>query len=303
MISVALATYNGGSYVEPFLASVQAQDWPNVRLVVSDDGSTDGTPDRIAALWADAAIHRNTATRGVIGNFSNAMMQAGGSYVALADQDDIWEPHKLSTLMRRMQACEASHPGVPVMVFSDLKVVDSNLRVLQDSFFASTNKDIRAARLADYLVSNHVPGCTMLVNDALLQRALPIPPGVMMHDWWLALVAATFGVVDHVEAQLVQYRQHGANTLGAPTATASLAKWRNRVEAPLHRIHDYRRAALDTRRTLSLFRDRFAEVMSAEARTTFATMLDRGPIARLRLLRGAHTGENRIKSVFQISLM
>jgi hypothetical protein len=125
----------------------------------------------------------------------------------------------------------------------------------------------------------------------------------MMHDWWLALVAATFGVVDHVEAQLVHYRQHGANTLGAPTAAASLAKWRNRVEAPLHRIYDYRRAALDTRRTLSLFRDRFTEAMSAEARATFATMLDRGPIARLRLLRGAHTGENRIKSVFQISLM
>ena len=70
-------------------------------------------------------------------------------------------------------------------------------------------------RFARLLVSNTVTGCTALCNEALLRRALPIPPAAVMHDWWLALVAGAFGRLSFIDAPLLQYRQHGANTIGA----------------------------------------------------------------------------------------
>jgi hypothetical protein len=65
------------------------------------------------------------------------------------------------------------------------------------------------------LVSNTVTGCTALCNEALLMRALPVPAQAVMHDWWLALVAGAFGRLSYIDAPLLQYRQHGANTIGA----------------------------------------------------------------------------------------
>jgi glycosyltransferase involved in cell wall biosynthesis len=295
-ISVALATYNGERYLEPFLASVRAQDWPDVRLVVSDDGSTDRTRELVASLWPGAAVHRNTAARGVIGNFSNAMTQTGGGYVALADQDDIWEPTKLSSLMRRMQACEARDPGKPVMVFSDLKVVDSDLNVLGDSFFRFTSKSLKASAPRDFLLSNHVPGCTMLLNDALLKLALPVPAEVMMHDWWLALVAAAFGTVDSVEEPLVLYRQHGFNTVGAPMTERLFKRWFGRLGEPMRRLDSCRRQAGLARGTLVAFRDRFGDTAPPAVQATLRTMLDGHAVGRLREIRSARTGETRMKA-------
>ncbi len=303
VISVALATYNGTRYIEPFLASVRSQDWDDVRLVVSDDGSTDGTGEQIASLWNGAAIHRNTAARGVIGNFSNAMTQAGGGYVALADQDDVWEPHKLSTLMREMEACERHHPDGPVLVFSDLKVVDSNLNVIGDSFFRSTSKSLQASGVQDFLLSNHIPGCTMLVNDALLRLALPIPAEVMMHDWWLALVAASFGVVGSVDDPLVLYRQHGSNTVGAPMTEHWFTRWGTRLGKPVRGLRSCRVQALLARNTLIAFRKRFGDAVPPATQRILDTMLDGNAIGRMRQVRHARTGETAVKSALVAALM
>ena len=302
-ISVALATYNGARYIEPLLDSVRNQDWADVRLVVSDDGSTDGTRELVARLWEDAAVHRNTAARGVIGNFSNAMTQAGGGYVALADQDDVWEPHKLSTLMGRMQACEARHPGAPVLVFSDLKVVDATLNVIDHSFFGSTSKSLQASGPQDFLLSNHIPGCTMLLNDALLRLALPVPSEVMMHDWWLALVAASFGVVDSVDDPLVMYRQHGSNTVGAPTTEHWSALWRERLGKPMRGLQRCREQALLARNTLTAFRNRFGDTAPPAVQHILRTMLDGRAAGRVRQIRHARTGETAVKSALVAAMM
>lgn len=302
-VSVALASYNGMKYIETFLRSVRNQDWAGLSLVVSDDASSDTTVRIISDVWPEATIVSNTGPAGAIGNFSNALSHARGGYVALADQDDVWMPEKINRLMAKMTAVEGRNPGMPVLIFSDLKVVDEELNIIQNSFFQSTNKNIDAAILRDFVIGNHIPGCAMLVNDALLQRALPIPVDVMMHDWWLALVASTFGVIEHVDAPLILYRQHGSNTLGAPTLGKSAGKWRRRMQGPSHRMQDYRRNAAAARRTLLAFRDRFAGALPSEATKILRLVLDKGPFVRLITLRGAHTGENRIKALIQGALM
>ncbi len=302
-ISVAMATYNGARYLAPFLASVRSQDWPDVRLVVSDDGSTDGTREKVVELWPDAKVCRNTETRGVIGNFSNAMAQVGGGYVALADQDDVWEPNKLSVLMARMQECEARHPGVPVLIFSDLKVVDADLNVINDSFFSLTSKSLQAKTARDYLLSNHIPGCTMLINDALLRLVLPVPPQVMMHDWWLALVASSFGIIESVEQPLILYRQHGSNTMGAPVTRHPLTRWISRLTGPIQSVRNCRRHAGMTRATLLAYRERFGDRAPPAMQEMLRVMLDGHAPARLRLIRSAHTGETRMKAALVAAFM
>lgn len=302
-VSVALASYNGAQYIRPFLASLEAQDWPSVRLCVSDDGSTDATTAIISEEWREATVVRNSGKQGVVSNFSSAIALTKGGYVALADQDDIWVPDKLSRLMATMIQRETLDPAKPVLIFSDLTVVDSELNVLQSSFFNSTEKSMTAAKLPDFMLSNHIPGCSILFNDALCRLALPIPPNVKMHDWWLALVAATFGVIDYVDAPLVLYRQHGSNTLGAPTSAGLSSQWRNFVRNPLDRVRSYQQHAAETRNILLVFRERFASTMLPSELATFCDVLDRGPLTRLLALRGAHTGENRMRSFFQAALM
>lgn len=143
----------------------------------------------------------------------------------------------------------------------------------------------------------------MLMNAALLRLVLPIPQGVMMHDWWIALAAATFGIIDCVDEALILYRQHGGNEMGAPIVRSTVAKWQDRFSSPFARIKDYRRYATQTRSTLDLFRRRYQNRMPSSAETMYDTMLDRGLPHRALALVGARTGENFIKTAALALLM
>ncbi|MFS0771532.1 glycosyltransferase family 2 protein [Sphingomonas sp. 1P08PE] len=302
-IDVALATFNGAAYLDAFLDSLDRQDYADVSLVVADDGSTDRTIELLRRRSGPSAkIFPNEGDKGVIGNFNTALTLTAADHVALADQDDVWLPGKLSRLSSLLSALEGQKLG-PALVFSDLNVVDRDLEIIHRSFFASGHKSINACHLQDFIVSNHIPGCSMMVNRSLLDLALPIPSAVMMHDWWLALVAVTFGIVGRIEEPLVLYRQHGGNTLGAQAGTGSVAKWIERLRAPRDRIIDYRRQSQAARRTLVAFRDRYDEIMPDEAQHIFTAILDGGPIAKLRTLAGAHTGENRLRGLIQGALI
>ena len=102
------------------------------------------------------------------------------------------------------------------MLHTDLAVVDRQLQPLAASFWAMQDQDPVAARhLRRNLVGNCAAGCTILINRALRDRAVPIPPAAIMHDWWLMLVASAFGHVIQLPLPMVLYRQHGRNALGA----------------------------------------------------------------------------------------
>jgi hypothetical protein len=100
-------------------------------------------------------------------------------------------------------------------VHSDLQVVAEDETVIADSFLEYQGLVAARNRLKDIVFSNTVTGCTALLNAPLARKALPIPAAAMMHDWWLALVAAAFGQIVFEPGKLVKYRQHGRNTLGA----------------------------------------------------------------------------------------
>ena len=288
-IDVALATYNGARFLPTFLDSVAGQDWPNVGIVASDDGSTDDTGDILAAFPRTKSIGRNPRS-GIVTNFDNALAQTTAPYVALADQDDVWRADKLTLMMTAMRKAEQQRAG-PVLVFSDLALVDDELRPLHASFFDATDKDRDAKKLEDFVLGNHIPGCAMLINRALVDLALPIPAESRMHDWWIALVAAGLGQVVHVDQPLIQYRQHQSNNMGAPVRQRGVF---NKMSGLRRRLAGYRNAARDARLLMRLFQDRYADRLSLADRQAVATMLEGSALARFRLLRAARVGSGRV---------
>lgn len=222
VVEVVLATYNGGQFLDELLDSMLAQTFQQWRLVVRDDGSSDGTlelleafqkqyPDRIAMLRDDRG------NLGARGNFAAIADRTTGDYLMFADQDDTWYPSKIEVTLAEMLAVErANGPDVPVLVHTDMKVVDIAGNVIAESFWEYQNLNAATGmKLPRQLVQNYVTGCSMMINRKLLSLALPIPSNAIMHDWWFALVASAFGEIAAVKAQTLKYRQHGGNSIGA----------------------------------------------------------------------------------------
>lgn len=232
MIDILLSTYNGERHLASQLDSILAQTFSGWRLLIRDDGSSDATLaviDRYVARAPDkiGRIATGGSRIGPCQSFSTLLEASTASYVMFCDQDDVWLPDKVEVSLRRLQQLEARHGrAMPLAVFTDLKVVDEELRELASSFWSQLRlRPHQGQRLNRLLFQSVANGCTMIFNAALRARAKPIPPDAIMHDWWLMLVAAAFGRTDHVDEQTVLYRQHGANVCGADrSGTADLMR-------------------------------------------------------------------------------
>ncbi len=229
-ITILLAAYNGAAFLAEQIESIQRQTYTAWRLLIRDDGSTDRSVEVVREFAAhDPRVELLTDARGrlgVVGNFAALAESVGWvesarptqpGYVAFCDQDDVWHPQKLAMQLECMQAAERdSAPHTPLAVHTDLAVVDSRLRPLHPSFLRFQGLWHESDRpLRTLVVQNFVTGCTLLVNRALLEVALPMPPQALVHDWWLALCAAATGRLEFLPQATVDYRQHGGNTIGA----------------------------------------------------------------------------------------
>ncbi|MDP2962554.1 MAG: glycosyltransferase family 2 protein [Sulfurimicrobium sp.] len=217
-----MATYNGSAYIEEQLASLRAQSYADWRLWIRDDGSTDGTVETIRRFAAQdervRLLEPDGIRKGASGSFFSLLERfaSEADYLMFCDQDDVWLPNKVEITLARMQEMEARFGmETPLLVHTDLSVADCDLNVLASSFwcYQGLNPDVKG--LSRLLVQNNVTGCTTMVNRALAGLACPAPSGAIMHDWWLAVVAAGFGKIGCVPQPTMLYRQHGANDIGA----------------------------------------------------------------------------------------
>lgn len=232
-IDILLATYNGARFLPEQLASLAAQTHSNWRVILRDDGSSDGS-EQIVRRWARAGGHDLVVLEdgrrnlGAKGNFAALLEASDAPYFACCDQDDVWLPDKLALMLARLREAEAGLPaGTPVLAYSDLQVVDECLRQVSPSFraYASLRQPRAGRAVIDLMTQNVVTGCALLGNAALRAKALPIPDEAMMHDWWLAMVCATAGRLVEISETTVLYRQHGKNAIGAVRWTSiALAK-------------------------------------------------------------------------------
>ena len=228
-VAVLLSTYNGEKYLAEQLDSLLKQSYKNLTVVIRDDGSRDGTLDVIHSYlerFPDTFhwIESDGQNLGAGGSFSFLMqyvlehkIELGleKAYMMFCDQDDVWIDNKIELEMQSMLAAEAGNANTPVLVHSDLKVVSDSRSPTAGSFMRYQGLEAARNRFGQILLCNIATGCTVLINEPLAARSLPVPPEAIMHDWWLALVAAAFGKMILVDRPLVEYRQHDSNTLGA----------------------------------------------------------------------------------------
>lgn len=221
---IILATYNGERYLAALLDSIIAQSDPDWTLLVRDDLSSDGTLALLRCYCERdpriVLIDDGLGRLGVRDNFARLLNEAevnGARFFALCDQDDVWRSEKLGRMRSALEESECrSGAEVPRLAYADLQLIDGDDRLMAASHFAYAGASaVRKGVDVWLLAHNVIPGCAMVGNRALLSLALPLPRGVLHHDWWLAVLAATVGEVITVDSVLTEYRQHSGNVIGA----------------------------------------------------------------------------------------
>lgn len=217
-VSVALAAYNGERYLLSQLTSILSQLGEADEVVVVDDASTDSTAQLVEGL-KDARIRllRNSSNQGVFKSFERAMRSTSGELVFLSDQDDVWHPDKVRTVTAAF-----TDPSVS-LVLSDATVIDAEGRVLDSSFYRSTGTF--EPGLFRTLIRNRYLGCTMAIRRGMMQRVLPFPDKMPMHDMWIGIVNRLHGKVVYLDQPLMSYRRHGSNVSRSGSVLQRL-KWR-----------------------------------------------------------------------------
>lgn len=220
-VDILMATYHGEKYLETQIYSILNQSFQDFRLLICDDHSKDGTlrllekfsnehPNKIVIIKSEKNL-------GAKGNFSYLMQHAEADYIMFADQDDFWMEEKIEKTLNEMKLLENVHGRLmPLLVHSDLTVVDQDCAILDRSFWKYSNLKVDSYhKLNRFLMQNVVTGCTMMINQNLIKLSCPVPAESFMHDWWIALVASAFGKIGIVNEPTILYRQHSSNTLGA----------------------------------------------------------------------------------------
>ena len=218
-VEILLATYNGECYLREQLNSILNQDYTDWIIRACDDASTDHTYEILLEYkkkFPDKFIieKRQTGFGSAKLNFAHLIKESVCDYVMCCDQDDVWLPNKISLTLQAMK--ENEKVELPILVHTDLKVVDANLNVLSDSFFLHSNYN-KTPQYKDLLIQNHVTGCTMMMNRALVDliNLQQNYDDILMHDWLAAIVAAGLGKLVFVDCPTMLYRQHEVNSVGA----------------------------------------------------------------------------------------
>ena len=208
-----MATYNGAVYIKEQLESILSQIGPEDEIVISDDGSTDATLDVIKSIGSPCIrIVQGPRMKSPSKNFEHALAQAKGDIIFLCDQDDVWQPNKVAVMLQALKTAAC--------VVSDCCVVDAQLNVMAPSFYHVVRK--HEGRWYNLLVRNCYLGCCMVMRREVLDKALPFPKTVPMHDIWLGNVAAFYYSLRFIPDILMAYRRHGKNasTTSDPSASS-----------------------------------------------------------------------------------
>ena len=218
------------------------------------------------------------------------------------DQDDVWKPDKIYLTLQKMEALEARYGDkTPILVHSDLSVVDSNLEMIAESFFQYANIPKRIV-LNQLMVQNSVTGCTMMINRCLQQYFLrPLPMSkIIMHDYWAALIAKVFGKIGFVNEPTMYYRQHGNNSVGAKDAKNPVFLYHRLKEGK----NSYRRMMIESMEQIQGFVEIYGEEIDNldvyELLECYGELYYKGKIKRLNFYKNHHVlKEGNIRKLMQ----
>ena len=216
LVSIVLTYFNLKDYVFGQLESILSQSYKNWELIIMDDCSTDGSEEMLKE-WIgknqDQKIKyiRNEKNLGLAKNFEKGLQFSSGEFVAVCDADDVWFPRKLEKQVNFLKNNNFN------LVYSDLAVVDENLKTIKKSFiksglsFFSNQKNDYFEELIN---DNHITAPTILFKAELIEKIVPFSSHGLQ-DHWIAILASIDGKIGYLDQPTVYYRQHGSNMVGA----------------------------------------------------------------------------------------
>lgn len=225
-ISVAMAAYNGESFIMEQLASILNQLGEDDEVIVSVDPCKDNTMNVLTALSSlDSRVKPIEGEgKGLIKNFENAINHCTGDIIFLADQDDVWAEDKVETIVGRMVSEQAD------LALHNCSLVDVFLKPIEggESFFAIRGS---APGFWKNFIKNSYMGCCMAFRKELIREFLPFPEDIPMHDQWIGLISERCGAkIIFEDKPLLYYRRHGGNVSDTShSSIMQMIKWRINV--------------------------------------------------------------------------
>lgn len=278
-IAILMATYNGEEYVGEQLDSILNQTFKDWTLYVHDDGSSDGTMGvvkRYASQYPNKiVVIDGPSTGGAKTNFFYLMNEVVADYIMFSDQDDFWLPQKIEKTYKKCLELEDSHTDEPIAIFTDLKVVDKDLNVLSEKMSSYQTLKMDNTDINKLMIQNVVTGCTMMINRICRDMSLKCKDynRVIMHDWWCALVASYFGRIGYVGESLIEYRQHGDNSVGAKNINSI-----GYIGNKLSKINDIKESLIATEDQIDLFAKTY--YINNTLLNEYARLNEKGKISR-----------------------
>jgi len=220
-IQILMAVYNGEKFIEEQLRSIINQTNTEWELLIRDDLSTDSTLNIILEYYKNyhdriRIIDNHGIRYGAAGNFMELLKISDSEYVMFADQDDVWLPDKIDKTLSTMKRLEEKEgKDTPLLVHTDLCVVDENLNLISRSMWKMQKINPQFKSLNRLLIQNNVTGCASMINKKLVEMSKQFSYGIIIHDWWIALIASCFGEIEYINNPMILYRQHNYNEVGA----------------------------------------------------------------------------------------
>lgn len=216
-VVILISTFNGEKYLKAQLDSLLNQTYPNIEIIARDDKSLDRTLEILKSYGLEVLNSQHNL--GIIKSFECLIKfvldNKSAKYIMFCDQDDVWKPNKVEETWKKIKSLEDKYGEVPLLVHSDLEVVDENLNNISNSLWKYEKICPERNSLNRLVIQNTITGCTMMINRNLANMSLPISSNAIMHDWWIGLVASAFGKIAYIDVDTIKYRQHANNDVGA----------------------------------------------------------------------------------------
>lgn len=232
-LSILMPTYNSSKFLKEQLESIINQTFKNWKLIIRDDGSTDNTLEILKEyVVLDKRIiifEDNEKHLGAKNSFFKLLESVDSEYYMFCDHDDVWLEDKICITLERILSLKNKKENLPIIVHTDLIVVDSDLDVLYPSFWKFSNFDLMPSfGFKFHCAYNNVTGCTMLINRLARDLTIHPPKAAYMHDSWISLkVAYHKGIIDYIPKATILYRQHNENTFGAKRIPTIVEQFKN----------------------------------------------------------------------------
>jgi glycosyltransferase involved in cell wall biosynthesis len=201
-VSIIIPVYNGSDYVREAIDSALAQSYPNLEIIVVNDGSSDeGKTETIAKSYGEKIRYFVTENGGVASALNFGIGKMTGKYFSWLSHDDVYYPHKIETQMRFLGNC-----GDNVILYSDYDLIDANARLIG----SVQTEDFKPEQLRYFLTVSHpINGCTSLIPRHCFEKCGLFDETLLTtqdYDLWFRF-AAEFKFM-HMKERLILSRIH-----------------------------------------------------------------------------------------------